>query len=171
MLANFRRGSISSAVVLALLTVFTLPNSVLRAGDEEYSAVTAWRKLEMFERGSNGKLMHRSFDPEKKTWTKWKQLADIEISSSPSALMTGGGTRLAVFFRGPGRKLYHIFRDQETGWSEVIGLGFDRDMKSGPTAAMVGDELTVFARGLDGKLMRIYYDKEQTSWTGWSDVD
>jgi hypothetical protein len=162
--------SIGCGVVLALLVVLAGPASVGSAGDQEYSAVMAWGKLQVYERGSNGKLMHRSFNPEKKAWSKWEPVTAKEISSAPWALMTDGGTRLAVFFRGTDGKLYHVYRDKEGAWSEVIGIG-DREMRSGPTAVLVGEELTVFARGTSGKLMKIYYDKGKGDWSDWSDVD
>lgn len=140
------------------------------AGDQEYSSVMAWDKLQMYERGDSGKLRHRSYDPDKKEWAKWETLADKEITSSPSALMTDGGTRLAVFFRGADGKLYHVFRDKETAWSDAIVLG-DRELKSAPTAVIVSEQLTVFARGPKGQQMQIYYDKAKGGWSDWSDVD
>lgn len=143
--------------------------SVATAGDQESSAVMAWGKLQMFERGGNGKLLHRTLDPDTKEWSKWEALADKEITSSPSALVSAND-RLVVFFRGANGKLHHVYRDKETGWSEVFGLG-TRDLSSGPTGVMVGEQLTVFARGTAGKQMWIYYDKAADSWTDWADVD
>ena len=140
------------------------------AGDREYASVMAWDKLQVYERGDNGKLRHRSFDPDKKEWAKWEVLVDQEISSSPSALMTDGGSRLAVFFRGADGKLSHVFRDKDTGWSAVIGLG-DRELTSAPNAVIAGEQLTVFARGAKGQQMQISYDKAKGSWTDWVDVD
>ena len=140
------------------------------AGDREYATVMAWGKLQVYERGGNGKVMHRSMDPETKEWTKWEALTDKEVTSSPSALMTDDGNRLAVFFRGADGKLSHVFRDKETGWSQPIDLG-DREMASGPTAVIAGGQLTVFARSMAGKPMQIYYDKVKGGWTDWIDID
>jgi len=140
--------------------------NVIRA--PKYATAMAWGKLYVFERGSNGKLMHRSFDPQKKEWSKWEQLGDKESTSPPSALSTPA--QLVVFFRGSDGKLYHIFQNIGSGWSEVIGLGA-REMQSGPTAVMVGWEMTVFARGKNGKLMKTYYDRPKNAWSDWSDVD
>jgi hypothetical protein len=170
MTKHFVPRPIRSVIALVLFVLVAGPYSILWAGDEEYSAVMAWGKLEMYERGSNGTLMHRSFEPETKAWSEWEQLTDERITSSPSALMTDGGTRLAVFFRGTNGRLYHLFRDKETEWSRVIGLG-DREMRSGPSAVIVGEVLTVFARSTHGTLMEIHYDKARWSWTGWSEVE
>jgi hypothetical protein len=146
------------------MVLFLASAGPLRAGDQEYSAVMAWGTLEMFERGSSGKLMNRSFNPEKNAWSAWDVLSAESITSSPSALLTDGGTRLAIFFRGTDGKLYHIFRDKETPWSRVIGLG-SQEMLTTPTAVIVAEVLTVFARNTDGTLMKIYYEKEKGSWT------
>jgi hypothetical protein len=144
-----------------------LPN----AGNRECSAVMAWGRLHVYERSSNGKLMHRLFDQAKKTWSKMEQVGDLEISSSPSAVMSDGGTRLVVFFRDADGNLGHIYRDKETPWSAPIPIG-SAEMQSGPTAVVAGgDVLSVFARDKSGKLMIIYYDKEIASWTEWNKLD
>ncbi len=163
-----RSRSVATVVALVATLAVTAPRA--RAGDQECSAVMAWGQLQMFERGPNGKLMHRAFDADKKAWGEWVPLGDREIASTPAALMTDGGTRLAVFFRGTDGKLQHVFRDKETAWSGVIGLG-DRELRSGPTAVIADEVLTVFARGVAGKLMKIFYDKDAGSWTNWSDAE
>ncbi len=81
-------GSKSWAWALVAAVAFAAGGA---AGDQEYSSVMAWDKLQMYERGDSGKLRHRTYDPDKKEWTKWDTLGDKEISSSPSALMTDGG--------------------------------------------------------------------------------
>src|SRR5690349_12859673 len=103
------------SVVFVLLLV-AIPVS---AGDQEYAAVMVWGRLEIYERGNSGQLMNRSFDPELQTWSPWTVLSAERITSSPSALMTNNGTRLAVFFRGTDGRLFHIFRDEATPWSKV----------------------------------------------------
>ena len=158
------------ATAVALFAALTTATPLARAGDQECAAVMAWGQLQMFERGPNGKLMYRAFDADKKAWGEWVPLTGREIASAPSALLTDGGTRLAVFFRGTDGKLQHVFRDKETGWSGVIGLG-DRELRSGPTAVIADEVLTVFARGVAGKRMKIFYDKDAGSWTDWSDAE
>lgn len=158
----------AAAFVAILLIGWSSPAH--SAGDQEFSAVMAWGTLQLYERGSSGKLMNRSFDPEKEIWSTWEELTNERITSSPSALITDGGTRLAVFFRGTNGRLYHIFRDKEKEWSPVIGLG-TQEMLTAPTAVVVGDVLTVFARNTKGGLMKIYYDKQKWSWTDWMDVE
>ena len=70
-------GSKSWAWALLAAVAFSVGG---KAGDQEYSCVTAWDKLQMYERGGNGKLRHRTYDPDKKEWTKWDTLVDKEIS-------------------------------------------------------------------------------------------
>ncbi len=158
------------ATAVALVVALTVAAPRGRAGDQECAAVMAWGQLQMFERGPDGKLRHRAFDADKKAWGEWVPIADREIASAPSALLTDGGTRLAVFFRGTDGKLQHVFRDKETAWSGVIPVG-DRELSSGPTAVIADEVLTVFARGVAGKLMKIFYDKDNGGWTNWSDVE
>ncbi len=47
----------------------------------------------------------------------------------------------------------------------------DRELKSAPTAVIVGEQLTVFARGSKGQQMQIFYDKAKGGWSEWSDVE
>jgi hypothetical protein len=140
------------------------------AGDQECSSVMAWGRLELYERGSSGHLMQRFFDTKERSWSAWEAVGRERITSTPSALMTNGGTRLAVFFRGLDGKLWHLFRDQNSGWSAVIGLG-SRELATAPNAVVAAGVLTVFARNSDGVLMKIYYDQDQTSWTDWMNVE
>jgi len=139
------------------------------AGDREYSSVMAWGNLHVFQRGDNGLLQFRTWSPDVMTWSKWEDFAGVLITSTPSALMTSE-TRLAVFFRGVDGKLYHLFQDKGGPWSGVIGLG-SRQLVAGPNAVIVSGQLTVLARGSEGKLMQIYYDQARQSWTDWSNVD
>lgn len=142
-----------------------------RAGDKEYSAVMAWGKLEAFETSNSGQLRQRTYDPETGAWSEWNPIADTVVSSSPSAVLANAGTRVAVFYRGPDGRLYHVFRDKGKAWTRPILLGGEREMKSGPDAVIVGDVLTVFARAISGGMMKIDYDKKADRWTRWGDVD
>ena len=66
--------------------------------------------------------------------------------------------------------MYHLFQDKGKEWSEVIGH-WDGELSSAPSAVVVGDLLTVFARSKDGKLMRTYYDPATSAWTKWENID
>jgi hypothetical protein len=142
--------------------------AIAPAGEQEYSPVVAWGELKIFARAHNGRLIHRAYDADNKTWSKWEPLGDNEITSSPCALMTPGD-RLAVFFRGTDGKMYHRFQDKGQPWSEVRGH-WARALSSAPSAIVLeGGLLTVFARSKEGKLMPTYYDAK--GWTEWEDID
>jgi hypothetical protein len=140
------------------------------AGDQEYAPVVAWGELRVFARATNGKLVHRSYDGEKKAWSKWEPLGDKEISSAPSTVMSRED-RLHVFFRGTDGKMYRYFKDKGQDWRGISDHWAGRDLSSAPSAVVVGDVLTVFARSKDGKLMRTYWDGARDSWTDWEDID
>lgn len=57
-------GAARWAVALGVAAVLVAGAS---AGDREYASVMAWDKLQVYERGDNGKLRHRSFDPDKRS--------------------------------------------------------------------------------------------------------
>ena len=140
------------------------------AGDQEYSPVTAWGELKVFARETNGKLVYRSYDKEKKSWSKWEVLGSKEISSAPCAVMSSA-ERLHVFFRGTDGKMYCYFQDKGQEWSDLRDHWAARELSSAPAAVVVDEVLTVFARSKEGKQMRTYWDGEKSSWTEWEDLD
>jgi hypothetical protein len=162
--------TILDRVRFSIATCLVLVCSSLFAGDPEFGSAMAWGKLQMFKADDGKALQHRTFDPQRQEWSDWQTIANIEITSAPTAVLTDEGSRLAVYFRGKDGRLQQVYRDRDGGWSRVWTFG-DRTMDSGPTALIVDGTLTVFARSTGGGLMKIYYDKPLGSWTKWIDVD
>jgi len=144
--------------------------SAVFAGDQEFASVNAWGKLHVFKTCEKIALMYRTYDAESNFWSPWVSILKLNITSPPSAVLTDNGTRLAVYFRGPDGILSQVYTDQGKGWTDLFPIG-DRRMYSSPTAVVVGDKLTVFARTQDCRLMKIFYDKQLGRWTNWSDID
>jgi uncharacterized protein (DUF849 family) len=157
-----------SGLMAALVAVAA--TSSVTAGDQEFSPVVAWGELKVFARSANGKLVHRSYDGEKKVWSRWETLGDKEIASAPSTVMSRDD-RLHVFFRGTDGKMYCYYKDKGQDWSGIRDHWGGRELSSAPSAVVVGDVLTVFARSKDGKLMRTCWDGAKESWTDWEDID
>jgi hypothetical protein len=67
--------------------------------------------------------------------------------------------------------MYCYFRDKGQDWSGIKDHWAGRELSSAPSAVVVGDVLTVFARSKDGKLMRTYWDGAKESWSDWEDID
>jgi hypothetical protein len=85
--------------------------SPIFAGDHEIGSAMAWGKLQVFKTYEKGELLHRTFDPQRQEWSDWKAIAKLDIPSSPSAVLTDEGSRLAVYFRGKDGRLHQVYRE------------------------------------------------------------
>jgi hypothetical protein len=139
------------------------------AGIPDFAMVEAWGKLHSFKASEKGHLMYRNFDAQQK-WSRWESISSHVMTSSPTAVLSDEGSRLAIYFRGKDGLLYQVYRDRDSGWSSVWTFR-ERKLESAPTAVVVNGVLTVFARNSANGLMKIYYDKNRGSWTKWIDVD
>jgi len=158
------------AGVMPVFSAAAQGKKAVAAGDQECSPVDSWGELRVFARGADGLLAYRSHDKEKKSWSKWQAVGDVEVSSAPCAVMSGMN-RLHVFFRGADGKMSCYFQDKGQPWSERCDHWAGRELGSAPSAVVVGGVLTVFARSKDAKLMQTYWDGEKGSWTEWEDLD
>jgi hypothetical protein len=135
------------------------------------AAVNSDGRLEVFARGSDNALWHRSqASPGSGTWGGWSSLGGV-FTSDPAAAVNSDG-RLETFARGSDNAIWHRSQVSPgsgtwTNWSSLGGV-----LTGGPAAAMNLDgRLELFARGSDNAL----WHRSQTSpgsgtWGGWSSL-
>jgi hypothetical protein len=119
--------------------------------------VSSWAtgRLDVFVRGTDSALWHRSFDV---GWSDWESLGGV-LTSGPAAV-SWGQNRIDVFARGTDSALWHRWFDG--GWSDWESLG--GVLTSEPTVcSWANGRLDVFARGTDSALWHRWFDG------GWSD--
>ena len=113
---------------------------------------TASGRLDVFIRGSDQRLWHRSFDAG--GWTSWESLGGV-LDSDPTAAAPGSG-RIDVFVRGTDKQLWHLPFDGTTwgNWEPLGGV-----LGSGPAVSSWGNgRMDIFVRGTDGAVWHRAYD-------------
>jgi hypothetical protein len=125
-------------------------------------AAASWAsgRLDVFARGTDNALWHRTYDG---GWGGWESLGGT-ITSGPAAVSWGQG-RIDVFARGDDNALWH--RTFDGGWGGWESLG--GTLTSDPAAASwASGRLDVFARGTDNALWHRTYDG---GWGGWESLE
>ncbi len=124
-----------------------------------YIAVVAGRRLDVFARGTDNGLWHRTYAD---GWSAWESLGG-GLAGAPDACSWAPG-RLDVFMRGTDNALWHKW--YENGWSNWESLG--GTLTSDPSAASWGPgRIDVFARGTDNGLIHKFY---QNGWSAWESL-
>jgi spore germination protein YaaH len=113
-------------------------------------------RLDVFARGGDGQLVHRSFDGT--SWSAWEGLGG-QLAWDPAAV-SWGPNRIDVFVRGLDNALWHV------DWNGTAWSGWERlggRLLYGPDVASWGaNRLDIFAAGSDHALYHL-------AWTGrWS---
>ena len=116
-------------------------------------------QLDMFKRGADNALWHRSWNG---SWGPWVSLGGV-LTSEPAAA-SWSSDRLDVFVRGTDNALWHKWWNGSwSGWASLGGV-----LTSEPTVASWGTgRLDVFARGTDNALWHKWW---AGSWSGWAHV-
>jgi hypothetical protein len=126
--------------------------------------VASWgaSRLDVFARGADQSLMHKSYDGT--TWTAWESLGGV-LGGSPGAVSWASG-RIDAFVRGTDNQLWHRWYAGGS-WFPWESLG--GNITSGPdVASWASGRLDVFARGADNSLMHKWYSA--TGWSGWESL-
>jgi len=135
----------------------TTPNQIITSP----LTVAAYQdgRLDAFGRGPDGGLWHSSTIPPDYGWAGWIALGGLVTSNL--AVAAGQDGQLHVFVRGRDGKLWEREQDTsgnvgaESGWRSWGARG-SKVITSAPAAALnSGGLVEVFARGIDGGLMRI----------------
>lgn len=123
--------------------------------------------LDAFYRGANNTLAHVYADANNQ-WARDTTPLGGELTSDPTVASRGPG-RLDVFARGKNNKLYQLAYDGQQ-WSSWFDLG--GTLTSGPDAVAVGERVSVFARGTDGKIWQRWWNASANPryWVPWEPV-
>jgi hypothetical protein len=128
--------------------------------------IASWEdhRVDVFARGSNNSLCHRSWDPVF-GWSGWEAIPGPNITSGPSAVSWGPG-RIDVIARIADNSIEHW------GWESGIwsheNLG--GNVTSDPDiASWESGRLDVFARGTDNGLFHKSWDPTY-KWSGWEKI-
>jgi hypothetical protein len=120
-------------------------------------AIASWgpTRLDVFYRGQNNHLWHRSWD--NAHWNPEEDLGGV-LTSSPAAV-SWGFNRIDIFYRGQNNDLWHRSWDGAQ-WNPEEDLG--GQLSSAPTVASWGvNRLDVFYRGLNNHLWHRSWDGAQ----------
>ncbi|MHB8421060.1 MAG: glycoside hydrolase domain-containing protein [Myxococcales bacterium] len=89
-------------------------------------------------------------------WRGWRLIGGGKLASRPAVVRDSGGV-LRLFARGQDGKLYGSHSTSD-GFSHFELLESDFDLAGEPSAAIDGDNVEVFVRGLSGKVSRATLD-------------
>ncbi len=148
-----------------------LPSSSTTESPEAFSAMasapaavsSAQGRLDVFAKGTNGNLYHRSFQNKWSNWENFgKPSSTITVASAPAAVSSAQG-RLDVFVRGSDGQLWQLSYANGRHWSsQGMPAGITIAQNTAPAAASWGSSrLDVFVLGTDGQLWQKYY---QNGW-------
>lgn len=141
------------------LAVTTWVNVGGPLGSGPAAASPATQRLELFYRGPDGALWHRSFAGA--AWAPAQRFGGI-ITADPAAV-SSGPSRTDVFGRGQDNQLWHGWYDGTTwsGWEPLGG-----QLASAPRVSSWGPgRLDVFVRGVDSQLWHRAFDGG--AWASW----
>jgi hypothetical protein len=120
-------------------------------------------RLDVFVRGNNSHLMHRSWTGS--AWSKWEDLGG-ELADSP-ACVSGDSRRMDCFVRGKNdSELWHITWNgaKWSAWEKVGGA-----FAGAPAASSKSvNRVDVFVRGTNSHLMHRYW--KANAWSNWEDL-
>jgi hypothetical protein len=120
--------------------------------------VSSWAsgRLDVFVRGTDARLYHRSFTG---AWSGWEGLGGV-LTSDPTAVSWSNG-RIDVFVRGSDNQLWHKWYENGWYWWEPLGGA----LASAPdVSSWAPGRLDIFVRGTDNQLWHRWYDN---GWYGW----
>jgi hypothetical protein len=122
-------------------------------------------RLDIFYRGQNEHLWHRSFDV---GWHNEEDLGGV-LSSSPAACTWGPG-RVDIFYRGQNNHLWHRWFDAgDGGWHNEEDLG--GVLSSSPAACTWGPgRVDIFYRGQNNHLWHRWFDASDGGWHNEQDL-
>jgi hypothetical protein len=130
-------------------------------------AVSSWGvdRFDVFGRGSDNQLYHRSSTDGGRTFSGWDRLGAPPggVSASPAAVSWGDG-RIDVFVRGGDARLWHKWwAGTWSGWENQGGT-----LISAPAvASWSSGRLDVFA---DGAGRAVYHKWYQAGWSSWESL-
>lgn len=124
-------------------------------------ATVSWdgTRLDVFVRGSDQGLWHRSFDGTR--WSNWDPLGGV-LGSDPAAVSWGPG-RIDIFVKGTDGRPWHMTfaNGGFNTWQPMDGL-----LGSTPTVTtLASGHLDLFTRGTDAQLWHNTFDNGR--WTDW----
>lgn len=109
---------------------------------------SSFNRLDLFVRGSDNGLWHRSFNGS--TWTNWEPLGGV-MASDPAAVNSGNG-QIDVFTRGTDNHLWRITYNG-TNWNRWSLADPNGILTSAPTVCSPSaGRLDLFVRGTDNGL-------------------
>ena len=169
-------GSTTTTIVPTTTTSLTtpaMPEAFENLGGVITSAPAACSQasglLDVFARGTNGALLHKSWDGT--SWSEWEDLGgEMKLGSDPAAASSGPG-RLDVLIRGTDDALWHKWWNGAI-WSDWEALG--GILASSPAATYQEDWsgrhwLDVYVLGPDDLLQHRILDGDV--WKPWTPVD
>jgi serine/threonine protein kinase len=150
-----RRKPVKSAPTAAPTTPATILGAATRP------TVASWGSghMDLFVRGSDNSLWHRSYNS---SWHPWEPLGGLEaaIAFDPSVAAWGPG-RIDLFVRGANNALLHKMFDGS--WHDWESFGNSISADPSAVASMPG-RIDVFGRGDDMAMYHLWYDG---SWHPW----
>ncbi|HSX34711.1 MAG TPA: CHAP domain-containing protein [Candidatus Saccharimonadales bacterium] len=126
------------------------------------AAVLFRRDLNVFVRGDDGQVYTQYWDG-----TRWSGFSSIGGNTVNDPAVIVNGSALNVFALNRDGQIYTAYNDGG-GWSGWASLG-SQVMRGNPKAVQYGNELDVFATGVNGHPYKNTW-QPATGWGGWSSL-
>jgi SpoIID/LytB domain protein len=132
--------------------------------------IVSWApgRLDVFARGSDGRLWQTFSTDGGASWSSWlKPIGDDGVLAGSPAASTRGPGRLDIWVTGTDNQIYQRFWDGVQWSSGWVGLGRPSAGITGDPTAASWDSVRVdlFVRGADDKLWRRTWDGSE--WSAW----
>ncbi|MGW3175579.1 Ig-like domain-containing protein [Streptomyces sp. NPDC001153] len=135
------------------------------------------KKVTVFARGGDGKIGYTQSSNDGATWSNWAEVNAYwnNFAGDPHVIYNPTTKRMTVFARGgDGRIGYTQSSNDGASWSNWAEVNADWNNFAGDPHVVLNPDthqMTVFARGGDGKIGYTQSSNDGASWSNWAEVN